>query len=221
MIRPGSSFSERRTAPRFAAALAALVLAGGAWAQDAKKPDTARGQTVASQVCAGCHGVDGNATGPANPKLAGQHPDYLYKQLVNFVPKTGATEAERANAIMQGMAATLSDEDRRNVAAYYAAQPLKPSAAKDPKLVELGKQIYRAGIPSKQVPSCAGCHGPAGAGMPAQYPRLAGQWAEYTESQLTQFRGGVRKNSVQMTAISARLSDAEIKALSDYIAGLR
>jgi cytochrome c553 len=184
------------------------------------KPDPAKGQQLV-QTCAACHGADGNSTAPTNPKLAAQHADYLYKQLVNFVPKQGAKEAERANAIMAGFAATLSDDDRRHIAAWYASQPLKPSSAKNKELVELGQKIYRSGIPEKQVPSCAGCHGPAGAGIPAQYPRLQGQWAEYTESQLTQFRGGQRKNSAQMTTISARLSDREIKAVSDYIAGLR
>ncbi len=241
MIRPAFSSSEQavafrqpvaRPAPRAArglAALAATVLlavCGTVQGQDAsKKVDLAdriaKGQQIASQACAACHGADGNATGPANPKLAGQHADYLYKQLVNFVPKPGAKQAERVNAIMMGFASTLSDDDKRNVAAYYASQTQKPSAAKDKALVELGQQIYRGGIPGKQVPSCAGCHGPAGAGMPAQYPRLAGQWAEYTESQLVQFRGGQRMNSTQMTAISARLSDREIKAVADYVAGLR
>lgn len=184
------------------------------------KADPAKGQQLV-QTCAACHGADGNSTAPANPKLASQHADYLYKQLVNFVPKQGAKEAERANAIMSGFAATLSDDDRRHIAAWYASQPLKPSAARNKELVELGQKIYRSGIPEKQVPACAGCHGPAGAGIPAQYPRLQGQWAEYTESQLSQFRGGQRKNSAQMSTISARMSDREIKAVSDYIAGLR
>lgn len=184
------------------------------------KADPAKGQQLV-QTCAACHGADGNSTAPANPKLASQHADYLYKQLVNFVPKQGAKEAERANAIMAGFAATLSDDDRRHIAAWYASQPLKPSAARNKELVELGQKIYRSGIPEKQVPACAGCHGPAGAGIPAQYPRLQGQWAEYTESQLSQFRGGQRKNSAQMSTISARMSDREIKAVSDYIAGLR
>jgi cytochrome c553 len=236
MIRPADFLREPAVSPRLpgprlpgdrAARIAAIAfvllapIAGGAWAQEMKKPDLAKGQQIAAQACAACHGADGNATGPANPKLAGQHADYLYKQLVNFVPKPDAKAAERANAIMQGFASTLSDDDRRNVSAFYASQTKKPSAAKDKELVELGQKIYRAGIPEKQVPSCAGCHGPAGAGIPAQFPRLAGQWAEYTESQLTQFRGGLRKNSAQMMTISARLSDLEIKAVSDYIAGLR
>jgi len=220
MIRPASSASEHAVTfgqqgdgaaaagarVRAFQAVAALVVAvllgigGTAEAQGApKKVDLAKGQQIASQACAACHGADGNATGPANPKLAGQ----------------------RVNAIMMGFASTLSDDDKRNVAAYYASQVKKPSSAKDKALVELGQQIYRGGIPGKQVPSCAGCHGPAGAGMPAQYPRIAGQWAEYTESQLVQFRGGQRMNSAQMTAISARLSDREIKAVADYVAGLR
>ncbi|HYF61098.1 MAG TPA: c-type cytochrome [Burkholderiaceae bacterium] len=205
-----------------ALALVAAAFAGTASAQDAaKKVDLARGQQIASQVCAGCHGADGNATSPANPKLAAQHTEYLYKQLVNFVPKDGAKQAERQNAIMQGFASALSDDDKRHVSAFYATQASKPAAAKNKELVELGQRIYRAGIPEKQVPSCAGCHGPAGAGIPAQYPRMAGQWAEYTESQLVQFRGGQRNNSVQMSTIAAKLSDREIKAVSDYVAGLR
>ena len=200
----------------------AAWLATPAMAQPAPaKIDLAKGQQLAAQVCAACHGADGNAPSPANPKLAGQHADYLYKQLSNFVPKKGAKEAERANAVMAGFAATLSDADRRNLSAYFAAQAYKPASAKNKDLVELGQQIYRSGIAARQVPSCTGCHGPTGSGIPAQYPRLGGQWAEYTESQLTQFRSGQRKNSTQMTAIAARMSDAEIKAVSDYIAGLR
>jgi cytochrome c553 len=209
------------TIARIAVALAATLLAGGAPAQDATKIDLAKGQQIAGQVCAACHGADGNAPSPANPKLAGQHPDYLYKQLLNFVPKQGAKEAERPNAIMSAFAMALSDDDRRSVSAFYARQAQKPSAARNKELVELGQRIYRGGIPDKQVPSCSGCHGPGGAGIPAQFPRMAGQWAEYTESQLVQFRGGQRRNSAQMTAIAARMSDQEIKAVSDYIAGLR
>jgi cytochrome c553 len=207
---------------RLTVCAALLCLAGGVWAQDAaRKIDIAKGQQIAGQLCAACHGPDGNATGPANPKLAHQHADYLYKQLVNFVPKPGAKEAERANAIMAGFAATLSDEDRRNVSAFYASQPLKPSAARSKELVELGQKIFRGGIPEKQVPSCSGCHGPGGAGIPAQFPRIAGQWAEYTESQLVQWRDAKRNNSAQMAAIAARMSDREIRAVADYIAGLR
>jgi cytochrome c553 len=203
----------------------ALLFATSVFAQNAPqvafKLDLAKGQQIAAEVCASCHGPDGNGTASVNPKLAGQHPEYLYKQLQNFKVKTGAAVAERSNAIMAVFAAQLSDSDMRNVAAFYAGQKLKPSAAKSKESVELGQKIYRGGIASKEVPSCAGCHSPNGAGIPAQFPRLAGQYADYTEAQLVSFRQGVRKNSAQMNTISARLSDVEIKALSDYVAGLR
>jgi cbb3-type cytochrome c oxidase subunit III len=202
--------------------VAALAMAAPVASQTKPvKVDLAKGQQIASQACAACHGADGNSGSPANPKLAGQHADYLYKQLQNFKVKAGAKEAERVNAVMAGFAATLSEEDARNVAAWYASQPLKPAAAKNKDIVEAGQQIYRGGIASKNLPSCAGCHGPAGAGIPAQYPRLAGQFAEYTEAQLVSFRQGARKNSMQMTGVAARMSDAEIKAVAEYIAGLR
>lgn len=218
---------ELLSVPSAMALVRVLVLSGvamfaqGVSAQESVKPDPLKGQQIASQVCAACHGAEGNSSSPANPKLAGQHADYLYKQLVNFVPKPGAPTAERMNPVMAGFAAQLPDSDRRHVAAYFAAQQPKPSAAKDPSLVELGQKIYRSGIPEKQVPACAGCHGPSGAGMPSQYPVLRGQWAEYTASQLIQFRSGHRANSAPMMMISSRLSDQEIKALADYIAGLR
>lgn len=214
-VRFGSGFVR-------AATLALAVVAVPAYAQSGPaKVDLAKGQAIASQVCAACHGADGNSPSPANPILAGQHADYLYKQLSNFKAKAGAKEAERANAVMAGFAAGLSDEDKRNVSAFYARQPIKPAAAADANLAELGQKIYRAGIGAKNVPACAGCHSPNGAGIPSQYPRLGGQYADYTASQLVAFRQGVRKNNAQMTAIAARMSDAEIKAVSEYIAGLR
>ena len=185
------------------------------------KPDLQKGSQIAQQVCVACHGADGNSPTPANPNLAGQHADYLYKQLTEFKVKEGEKTARRANAIMAGFAATLSEADMRNVAAYFASQQQKPAAAKNPEWVELGQKIYRAGIADKGVPACAGCHSPNGAGIPVQYPRLQGQYAEYTESQLVAFRQGARLNSAQMTTIAERLSDREIKAVSDYIAGLR
>jgi cbb3-type cytochrome c oxidase subunit III len=185
------------------------------------KPDLQKGSQIAQQVCVACHGADGNSPTPANPNLAGQHADYLYKQLTEFKVKEGETTARRANAIMAGFAAGLSEADMRNVAAYFASQEQKPTAAKNREWVELGQKIYRAGIADKGVPACAGCHSPNGAGIPAQYPRLQGQYAEYTESQLVAFRQGQRLNSAQMTTIAERLSDREIKAVSDYIAGLR
>ena len=185
------------------------------------KPDIAAGQQIAAGVCAGCHAADGNSASPANPKLAAQHAAYLAKQLHNFKPQAEGKPPERNNAIMQGFASTLNDQQIRDVSAYFAAQKLKPAAAKNKELVELGQKIYRGGIAEKGVPACAGCHSPNGAGIPDQYPRLQGQYAEYTESQLVAFRAGTRANSAQMMTISARLSDKEMKAVSDYIAGLR
>ncbi len=204
---------------------ASFTFAAGLAQANGGKPaapvDLNKGAQIAAGACAACHGADGNSNTPANPKLAAQHPEYIAKQLHNFKVKPGAKEAERANAVMAGFAAALSDEDIRNVAAYYGSKALKPSVAKRKDLVELGQKIYRGGIADKKIPACAGCHGAAGAGMPSQYPRLGGQYAEYTEAQLIAFRGGVRKNNAQMTTIAQRMSDLEIKAVSDYIAGLR
>ena len=198
---------------------ASLVAASGAFAQT-RPADPAKGQQIATTVCAACHGADGNSGVPANPKLAGQHPEYLYKQLRNFKPNAGG-EAERPNAVMAAFAAQLSDDAMRDVAAFYASQKLKPSAARDASVVELGQRIYRGGIATKQIPACAGCHGPNGAGIPSLYPMLAGQFAEYTQSQLVAFRQHLRKNSAPMIAIASRMSDDEIRAISEYVAGLR
>ncbi len=210
-----------RARPIVAVLASTLAFAGSVFAQAPAGPDLKRGAQVAQDVCSSCHGADGNSPTPANPKLAAQHADYLVKQLLNFKVKEGAKEAERANAIMAGFATMLSDADVRNVSAYFASKPLKPAAAKNKDLVELGQRIYRGGLAAKGVPACAGCHGPAGAGLPAQYPRLQGQFVEYTEAQLVAFRQGERRNSSVMTAVADRMSDREIKAVSDYIAGLR
>ena len=122
---------------------------------------------------------------------------------------------------MSGMVAALSDDDMRNISAWLASKQAKPGFAKDKDSVALGERIYRGGIPDRQVAACAGCHSPNGAGIPAQYPRLSGQHADYTAAQLTAFRDGVRKNSAQMTGVAAKMNDREIKAVADYIAGLR
>lgn len=206
-----------------ASGAAASLMAGVALAADQlPKADPAKGQQIATQVCAACHGADGNSIAPANPKLAGQNAEYLYKQLSNFKAAAGK-KAERENGIMAGMVANLSPEDMRNVAAYYAAQKPKSETAKNKDLVELGQKIYRAGIPDKGVAACAGCHGATGAGMPSQYPRLAGQFAEYTEAQMKAWRGGERVNdpNKMMRMTAGKMSDQEIKAVSDYVAGLR
>ncbi|MDP3700198.1 MAG: c-type cytochrome [Hylemonella sp.] len=198
--------------------LAAVLAAPALAAQDAKapaKPDLVKGEAKYVAVCASCHGADGNSAIAANPKLAGQHPAYLVKQLQEF--KSG----KRNNAVMTGFAAMLSDDDMTNMAAWLASQKAKPGFAKDKDLVMLGERIYRGGIPDRQIAACAGCHSPTGAGIPAQYPRLSGQHADYTSAQLLSYRDGVRKNSVQMTQVAAKMNDREIKAVSDYVAGLR
>jgi len=184
-------------------------------AAPAAKVDLAKGEATYTAVCAACHGADGNSGSPAYPKLAQQHPDYLVKQLQEF--KSG----KRANAIMSGMAAALSDDDMKNVAAWVGSKESKPNFAKEKELVVLGERIYRGGIADRQIAACAGCHTPTGAGIPSQYPRLAGQHADYAVAQLTAFRDGVRKNSAQMAGVAAKMNDREIKAVSDYIAGLR
>ena len=208
--------------------LSALFLAPAAvFAQDAAaqpaavKADPAQGEKLATEVCAACHGPDGNSTAPSNPKIAAQHPDYLRKQLGDFKVKEGAKTADRQSAIMTPLASTLTPQDMANISAFYSAKELKPSAARNKETVDQGRAIYRGGIADKGVPSCAGCHGPTGSGIPSQYPRLAGQYSDYTEAQLLAFREGTRQNNPAMAAIAARLSNKEIKAVSDYIAGLR
>lgn len=200
-----------------AAALAAPVFSAFAAgeAPKAAKPDLVKGEASFTAVCAACHGADGNSAVAANPKLSQQHPEYLVKQLQEF--KSG----KRNNAVMKGFAAALSDEDMRNISYWLASKPAKAGFAKDKDLVALGERIYRGGIADRQIAACAGCHSPNGAGIPAQYPRLSGQHADYTVSQLNMFRDGSRANSIQMTQVAAKLNDKEIKAVADYIAGLR
>jgi cytochrome c553 len=200
----------------------ALLGAGTALAQDSAKPDPAKGQTIVNQVCAACHGPDGNSVAPANPKLAGQFSEYLYKQLRNFKAHDGK-KAERENPIMAGMVANLSDADMRNVAAYFSEQKLRPDVARDKNLAAAGQKLYRGGNAATGVVACAGCHGPSGAGIPIEYPHIAGQYAEYVESQLKAFRSGARANDPNgmMRGVTARMTDDEIKAVAQYVAGLR
>jgi cytochrome c553 len=195
-----------------AIAMAASALAAGTPA--APRPDVAKGQASAA-TCIACHTADGSRGAPANPILQGQHPEYTVKQLAEF--KAG----KRVNAIMQGMAAALSEDDMRNIAAFYASKRAQPGFARNKDTVRLGEKIYRGGVAERNIPACAGCHSPTGAGIPSQYPRLGGQHAEYTELQLNAFRSGQRANNAQMTTIAGRMNDREIKAVSDYIAGLR
>lgn len=204
------------------AAVAGALISSLTHAQGVAKGDPAKAQQIVTPVCAACHGADGNSAIPVNPSLAGQHPEYTLKQLVNFKSQDGKP-AERGNAVMAGMVASLSADDMRNLAAYYAGQKPKPRAARDPELVKLGQSIYRGGILDKGVAACASCHSPNGAGIPAQFPRLAGQHAEYTAAQLKAFRSGERANDPNrmMRGVAVKLSDREISAVAEYIAGLR
>ena len=196
-----------------------VLVAGSAFAVTAAapaaaKPDLAKGE-ASFAMCVACHAADGNSAIPGNPKLSQQHPEYLIKQLQEY--KSG----KRANAVMSGMAAGLSPEDMRNIAYWLTSKPAKPGFAKEKDTVALGERIYRGGIPDRQIAACASCHSPNGAGMPSQYPRLSGQHADYTAAQLVYFRDGVRKNNLQMTQVAAKMNDREIKAVADYVAGLR
>jgi cytochrome c553 len=179
------------------------------------KADLSRGEAISNGVCVACHANDGSRGNPAYPILQGQHADYLVKQLTEY--KAG----KRQNAIMSGIASTLSDADMKNVAAFYAGKQAKAGFAKDKDLAIAGEKIYRGGIAAPGLPACAGCHGPSGAGIPVQYPRLSGQHAEYVEAQLLMFRSGGRHNNVAMNQIAAKLGDHDIKALADYVSGLR
>lgn len=209
--------------------VALLAVTATAHAEDKKpaqpaapKIDPAKGATLYTDgdaarglpACVSCHGAGGNSTITVNPKLAGQHEGYLYKQLVNF------TTADRNQPVMTTFATMLSDEDKRNVAAWLVSQKANPGAAKNKETIELGKKIYRGGIAEKSVPACASCHGANGAGIPIQYPRLSGQHQDYTVAQLGLFKSGARK-SLEMAPISKRMSDEEMKAVADYVAGLK
>lgn len=205
-------------------ALAILLLSSlSAFAEpEAPKADPAKAQAIVNGVCVACHGADGNSPVPTNPSLAGQGAEYITKQLSNF-QSVGGKPAVRQNPIMNGMAAALSEEDKRNLGAYFAGQKLRPSVIKDEKQIALGQKLWRGGDLDKGIPACAGCHGATGAGLPAKYPRLAGQYAEYTEAQLKLFRTGDRANDPEaaMRTIAAKMSDVQIKAVSEYAAGLR
>lgn len=196
-------------------AAAVAAPAASAFAADPAKPDLAKGKESFAAVCAACHGEDGNSTIAANPSLAAQFPQYLLKQLQEF--KSG----KRESAIMKPFADMLTDEDMVNITAWLGTQKAATGFATQKDLVVLGERIWRGGIAEKQVAACASCHSPSGVGIPAQYPRLAGQHAEYTTTQLTAFRDGVRTNSTQMRDVAAKLNDREIRAVADYIAGLR
>jgi len=206
----------------FVALLAVSATASADDKKPAPKVDPAKGATLYTDgdnarslpACVSCHGAGGNSTITVNPKLAGQSEAYLHKQLVNF------TTPDRNQPVMTTYAKLLTDEEKHNVAAWLATQPVKPGAAKNKDTIELGKKIYRGGIAEKNVPACASCHGASGGGIPVQYPRLAGQHQDYTVAQLGLFKAGTRK-SVEMATIAKRMSDEEMKAVADYVAGLK
>jgi cytochrome c553 len=197
--------------------------AHGAAAAAPAKADAAKGGTLydtgdaarSLPACVSCHGAAGNSTIAANPKLAGQIPEYVRKQLVDF------TGPDRNQPVMTTYAKMLTDAEKRDVAAYLGAQAHKPGAARNKDTLDLGRKIYRGGIADKGVAACASCHGATGAGIPIQYPRLSGQHQDYTTAQLVAFRSGARKNSVPMSSLAKRMSDDEMKAVADYIAGLK
>lgn len=197
----------------FAATLSVPALA----AEPAPKGDPKAAAAIVTQVCAACHGADGNSASPANPSLAGQGYDYLHKQLANF--KSG----ERKSPVMGGIVASLSPADMKNLAAFFSEKQAKPGTAKDKEVALLGQKIYRGGVQGSGVPACASCHGANGQGIPVQFPRLAGQHAGYTVDQLNKFRNGERANDAakMMRVIAAKMTPQEMEAVAQYIQGLR
>lgn len=206
--------------------VAAFALTVQAQASDAARPaayqgDAAKGKEIATTVCVACHGADGNSPTAANPKLAGQHAGYLFKQMKNFKADANG-KSERVNAIMNGMIAPYSEEQMKDLAAYFSSQKQNGGEAKNRETLDLGKKLYRAGDASKGLPACAACHGPTGSGLPVQFPRIAGQFQEYTEAQLKAFRNSERANdpNKMMQMVAIKMTDAEVRAVADYIAGL-
>ena len=192
-----------------------------AFAAEELKGDAAAGKAK-SATCAACHGADGNSVNPEWPKLAGQHESYIYKQLTNFKAERG-TDGHRYNASMAPMVAPLNEQDMADLAAYFSSQEAKPGSA-DQSLVELGRQIYKGGNNATGVTACSACHGPTGTGNPAaKFPALAGQHATYLEIQLKNFSRGERANDAgqMMRNIASKMSEKEMKAVSEYIAGLQ
>ena len=201
--------------PLFSSSIPIILILSSAHASDAKK-----GEALAQGLCAACHASDGNSVIPANPILAGQHYTYLKNQLNYFQVKQGEDKAKRENAVMLGIASGLSSDDIDNLAAYYSQQKIKPSYASNLELAKVGEVVYKAGDDSRGIPSCSSCHGPRGLGVPGQFPRISGQHATYTASTLKSYKNGSRANNKQMMEISSRLTEAQINALAEYLAGL-
>lgn len=194
----------------------AVQAAEGLKAGGPKAGDPKAGEAKANSICQACHGPQGNSIVPIWPKLAGQHPEYIYKQLMDF--KAGA----RSNVQMTPMAMPLTEQEVLDVAAYFSSQEQSGGAA-DPELAKLGESLYRAGNPKNGVPACSGCHGPAGMGQGlAKFPRIAGQHADYLKQTLTYFRNQERANDPNgmMRGVTARLTDQEIAAVAQYVQGL-
>jgi len=190
---------------------------------DAGKPDLAKARQIVTAVCSACHGADGNSPTSANPSLAGQHAEYLTLQLMHF------KSAVRSNPVMAGMVANLSPEDMRALGLYFSEQKPKPQAAKDPSLVSTGQKLYRGGNSATGLPACAACHGPSGVGIPSRYPRLSGQYPDYTLAQLKAFKAGERGmdkegldvNGRVMAQVAGRMSEQEMRSVAEYASGLR
>jgi cytochrome c553 len=210
--------------PILAMVVAAGVFAAGvAQAENAPaKGDPAKAVTIVNQVCAGCHGADGNSTSPANPKLAGQSAEYITKQLHNFKDalKDPNKDGVRKSAVMGGIVTKLTDQDMLNLGAFFSEKTMRPGAAKLP--IAEGQKVFRGGDPATGVPACAACHGPTGAGIPVQFPRLGGQHAEYVLAQLKAFRNRDRQNDagMMMRTITDRMTEQEMKDVANYVAGL-
>lgn len=202
---------------RIALLIVALVATSANANPTATKGDPKAAEPIVTKVCLACHGIDGNSVAAANPKLSGMNEEYLYKQLAEF--KSGA----RKNPVMGGIVKDLSDQDLHNLAAYYSLTQPKPATAKNLELALVGEKIYRGGVLGAGVPACASCHGPQGKGIPTQFPRLAGQHADYTYAQLNAFRLGARANDAakMMRNIATKMTDADMKAVATYIQGLR
>lgn len=179
----------------------------------------ARGRKLA-QSCAACHGIDGNATAPQFPKLAGQTASYLERELERFRAPGPGARAPRVSPVMNPIAQSLSAQERSDLAAYFASQAIKPALAPSAAELPLGAQIWRGGIADRTVPACAACHGADGHGIPPLYPSLAGQWSQYLMSQLHAFRDGSRDDHGPMHDIASRMTDAQIRDVADFAAGL-
>ncbi|NNF66721.1 MAG: cytochrome c4 [Gammaproteobacteria bacterium] len=199
---------------RFLVCTLALALGGTGSSYADGDPDAGKAKAA---VCAACHGVDGNSINPEWPSLSGQHPSYIVQQLKAY--KSG----DRANVLMSPMSMSLSEQDQKDLAAYYATQTLTGKTA-DPDAIALGEKIYRGGNVATGVSACAACHGPDGRGNPgAMMPRVAGQHATYLSNQLKLYAAGERQSDMEqmMRNVAARMSDAEIAAVASYMQGLR